>query len=372
MGIIGNDGRIKKVNSRWTDILGWTSEELLSLKYPEIMHPEDVEKDKSKKNSYENSKGVLQIKNRLLCKNGDYKWFEFRVKYIEEERVYFITAKDSTEKEMLEEGFHLESIKNEFFANISHEFKTPLNIILGTEQLITKNIEQGRICYNDGINLKKHMKSIKQNSYRLLILINNLIDITRVDNGYYKLSLGNYNIISIIEDIAMSVSQYAEYKGIELIFDTEVEESIVACDPDKMERIVLNILSNAIKYTPENGEIKVNIKDGKDKIRVSIKDSGIGIPSEKIDIIFERYGQAHSSIESRCEGSGIGLSLVKSLVEMHGGSISAYSEVGKGSEFIFDIPTILVDDEENLDIIINHSQFQIKKCNIEFSDIYSI
>ncbi|RDY24315.1 PAS domain S-box protein [Romboutsia maritimum] len=379
IGIVDKQGYYKQVSSTWTTILGWTSEELLSMNFKNIMHPDEVENFINSIKLNLINKNLIRLNNRCLCKNGEYKWLEISIKNAYDKDIYIVTAKDITyekeiedEKKKLQEAIHLEGIKNEFFANISHEFKTPLNIILGTMQLLSKNIDRGRIKYSQDINLISYINSIKQNSYRLLRLVNNLIDMTRIDTGYYEIHLGNYNIVNIVEEITMSVTQYVEDKGINILFDTNVEELELACDPDKIERIMLNLLSNAIKYTDEDGAIFVDLKYYDNKVSISVKDNGIGISKDKINKIFERFGQANNSFTRRCEGSGIGLSLVKSLVEMHDGKIHVKSEPSYGSEFIFEIPVRLVDDEKLKTIDINYKQFQIEKCNIEFSDIYSI
>ncbi|WP_147568577.1 PAS domain-containing sensor histidine kinase, partial [[Clostridium] dakarense] len=344
VGIIDEKGNFKKINNQWCETLGWSNEELLSMNYKDIIHKDDYKPSRksSKRNKDEND--IFYVENRVLCKNNEYKWLAWNHLYLEEKKEYITTVRDITEEKKLEEerknlqeAIHLESIKNEFFANISHEFKTPLNIILGTIQLIDKYIKSGSMQNTEIIDLNKYMRPIKQNSYRLLRLVNNLIDMTRIDTGYYELNTENSNIVSIIEDITMSVTQYIENKGINLIFDTNEEELILACDPDRIERIMLNLISNAIKYTDKNGEIKVCVNCNKDRVQVSVKDNGIGICKDKIDMIFDRFMQVDNSLTRRCEGSGIGLSLVKSLVEMHDGKINVYSEVGKGSEFVFEI-----------------------------------
>ena len=272
------------------------------------------------------------------------------------------------EKKKLEEAIHLESIRNEFFGNISHEFKTPLNIILGIVQLIDKNIELDNITKE---NLIRHVDIMKQNSYRLLRLVNNLIDISRIDIGYYNLQPSNYNIVKVIEDITLSIAEYVKHKKINLIFNTDVEEITLACDPDKIERVMLNLLSNAIKYTDDNGDIYVSLNKVNEDVVVSVKDSGVGIPNDKLELIFDRFGQANDILSRRCEGSGIGLSIVKSIVEMHGGKIEVFSEIGKGSEFVFNIP-IKILEEENVILTCDNKDYHVEKCNIEFSDIYSI
>ena len=166
-------------------------------------------------------------------------------------------------------------------------------------------------------------------------LINNLIDITKIDSDSYDLNLQNHDIVKLIEEIVFSVEEYANRKRIELIFNSEIKEKVIACDLFSIKRIILNLLSNAIKFTDEADTIEVNICDKEGSIFISVKDTGIGIPKDRQKIIFERFGQADKSFTRNSEGSGIGLSLVKSLVEMHGGKIRFKSEYGKGNEFIY-------------------------------------
>ena len=317
-----------------------------------------------------------------MCKNGDAKWIQWNSRYLKSRGIAICTGKDVTEQHGLEEqrksyeeAIKLEQIKGEFFSNISHEFKTPLNIILTTMQLINSNIERELICADKGVALERYMNSIKQNSYRLLRLVNNLIDITKIDAGYYKLQLENHNIVNVVEEITISVAQYVENKGIELIFDTEIEEEIIACDPDKIERIMLNLLSNAIKYTKVNGRIEVylGVEDG--KVFISVMDNGEGIDNEKVNLVFNRFIQVDDTLERRCEGSGIGLALVKSLIEMHGGNINVTSKVGEGTKFTFYLPIRIVEKEEGTRESTTHKSemisSKVEKCNIEFSDIYN-
>ena len=161
-------------------------------------------------------------------------------------------------------------------------------------------------------------------------------------------------------------------KKIEFIFDTETEEAIVACNPDKIERIVLNLLSNAIKYTDENGKIFVNILSKESVVEISVEDTGIGIPKDRVRSIFNRFEQVDRTLVKKKEECGIGLSLAKSLVEMHGGKIWVESEEGLGSKFIFTIPKNLVKDKKEEVRSILDSSSRVDKCRIEFSDIYSV
>ena len=269
---------------------------------------------------------------------------------------------------LLTEAMEYDKIKNEFFANISHELRTPLNVILGVLQLL--------IIYSDeeAINLQnmdRYLHIMKQNCYRLLRLVNNLIDITKMDAGFFQIKLKSNNIVRIVEDITLSVADYIEEKGIILEFDTNVEEKIINCDPDQIERILLNLLSNSIKFTSSGGKIGVFLYDKGDSIVIRVKDTGIGIPEDKQEFIFERFRQVDKSLTRDHEGSGIGLSLVKSLVEMHGGTINVISKEGVGSEFIIEIPVgeDLNYNEEEIPVT---EGINIERIKVEFSDIYPI
>lgn len=267
----------------------------------------------------------------------------------------------------LSEILEYDKLKTEFFANISHELRTPLNVIWSTLQLIEvlKNNNQLEMCMK-----KDYHGVMKQNCLRLIRLINNLIDITKIDGNYLTLELYNQNIVSVIEDIVMSVVNYAESHEITLVFDTDVEEKIMAFDSDKMERIILNLLSNAIKFTPKGGEIDVTINDLGDYIRISVKDTGVGIPKEELSNIFERFTQVDKSLSRQNEGSGIGLSLVKSLVALHNGNIYVKSEYGFGSEFVIELPAKLKKDCELKTEEYSSDSKYVDRINIEFSDIY--
>ena len=270
----------------------------------------------------------------------------------------------------LEKSREFDELKSNFFCTVSHELKTPINIILGVIQLLAMQEKK-----SEGISkilTNKYIKMIKQNCYRLIKLSNNLIDITKIDAGYTEMEIRNHNIVSVIEDITLSVADYIKSKDISLIFDTDVEEKIIACDDEKLERVMLNLLSNAIKFTDSKGRIEVNIKDKGNFVAISVKDSGIGIPDDKAGIVFERFRQVDPTLTREKEGSGIGLSLVKSIVEKHGGNISLISKIGEGSEFIIELPVNLVMDKIDLDEIAISKNINVERIKIEFSDIYEL
>jgi len=278
--------------------------------------------------------------------------------------------KIAEQNKLLNDAIEYDNLKNEFFCNLSHELRTPINVMLSALQLLNL-METNK---SDGENkgkVKKYYNIMKQNSYRLLRLVNNLIDITKIDAGYFNLRLKKEDIVAILENITMSVTDYAEDKGLELIFDTDIEEKIIVCDADKIERVILNLLSNAIKFTPSGGTILVNITDKDSGILISVKDTGVGIPIDMKLSIFERFVQVDKSLSRNREGSGIGLALVKSLVEMQGGTIRVESQYGSGSEFVIDLPEMDFVESDRVILDANIArESNIERTNIEFSDIY--
>ena len=258
--------------------------------------------------------------------------------------------------------------QEEFLANISHELKTPLNVIFATAQLLNM------YCTGSSLEEKKdfiikYIDSIKQNSYRLSKLINNIVDLSKIEAGFFELKLANKNIVEVVEEIVMSVTNFTEVKGINITFDTNIEEKVIACDAEKIERIILNLLSNAIKFSNKGDEIFVEVKDNDKFVEISVKDNGIGIEPGDFNKIFDRFKQVDKSLSRNSEGTGIGLSLVKSFVELHGGSIKVKSKFGHGSKFIVTLPSRNVLEEN----VLCNSNIRNKNesIQVEFSDVYS-
>ncbi|MBI6875825.1 sensor histidine kinase [Clostridium aciditolerans] len=379
---ITNRDKFAFVNNTGAALLGASStKELIGQDFLRFYHSDCYDKIKERSNNlYTKEKNLPLVEAKMIKLDGtviDVEISSTDLNYNGERTILNIT-RDITErkkadenKRQLEEAIQFDKLKTEFFSNISHELKTPLNIILASIQLINaihRDIEKCQIY--DRSN--KYIGTMKQNCFRLLRLINNLIDITKLDAGFLNMKFGNYNIISVVEDITLSILEYTQSKGITLLFDTDVEEKITAFDLDKIERVMLNLLSNAIKFTDENGNIYVNIYDKDDRIIILIRDTGIGIPENMIDKIFDRFRQVESSLTLNQGGSGIGLSLVKSIVEAHGGTITAKSKYGVGSEFTIELPIRLVNQDSDVkQESIPFERQKVEKISIEFSDIYS-
>lgn len=289
------------------------------------------------------------------------------VKPDEEESQVLVTYFDMSETIKLQSEIEAHKIndvkKSEFISTLSHELKTPLNIFYSIIQLLDKTKAIGVKEFKETYD--KYSDSLKLNIKRMLRLVNNIVDSIRIDTGVFKAEFGNYEVVSIIEDIVMSTVPFAQSKNISIEFDTNVEEHFIKCDPTMIEKIVLNLVSNSIKYTKNKGSIKVNIILKDDILEIVFKDTGIGIPYELKDKIFHKFSRVDSSLKRSNEGSGIGLNIVKSMVETHNGSISVDSILNQGSTFKVKLPNILI---ENSQMIIY--EFNKASTELELSDIY--
>ena len=315
---------------------------------------------------------LLKINNNLL--GCIHIYYENKPKKINEEFIKYICIILSfiKDKKNLKHAVEIESLKSEFFANLSHEFKTPLNIILSTVQLVMNYIEVNNE-YPDYNMFNKCLSNIKQNSYRILKIANNLIDMSKIDGNFYSINMGNYNIVEVVENIVQSLAEYMKDNKRNIIFDTIEEEIITACDPDQIERIILNVLSNAMKFTSHGGNIYVDmeVNDRCNKVIIKISNDGEKINFEDRLRIFERFTQSESLLTRRAEGTGIGLTLVKSLVKLHNGEVYVNTEFEEGTQFCIELPIRKIKKFKNNNVREKSIVSKVEKFNIEFSDIYN-
>ncbi|MFL0266981.1 sensor histidine kinase [Candidatus Clostridium radicumherbarum] len=267
-------------------------------------------------------------------------------------------------------------LKDEFLYLISHEFKTPIAVISLALQSIN-TLYRSQISNNMG----KLISTIGQNTNRQLRLVNNLLEITRINSGNLKIKKGIFDIVYLINSLVNSVEYIAEQKGVEIRFTSKFKNKEILVDEEKIERIILNLLSNALKFTPSGKSINVTVTNKKYKnknmICISVQDEGIGIPKSKQALIFEKFGQVDTSLSRHAEGIGIGLHLVKLLVNALEAYIFLESEEQKGSNFTVLIPATKrmsvdqVPSGSNIaeDFVERESRI-VKQIEIEFSDIY--
>ena len=266
--------------------------------------------------------------------------------------------------------FELNKFKINFFTDMSHEIRTPISVILCVIQIIEEGLKGNVDFLSDKKKTNRYIATLKQNSLKLLRTVNNLLDISKIDSGAYELKLQNCDIVDLVENVVSSVAEYTKNKNLTLKFNSDVEKKIIACDIEKIERVILNLLSNAIKFTAQGASINVSIHEEAGNIIISVKDTGIGIPENRIDTIFQRFKRVEDSFVKDYESTGIGLSLVKSLVEMHEGTVWVESKLGVGSTFYVKIPTIVLPKDvggSNIDYC-QYQQNQIEGVALELSD----
>ncbi len=328
----------------------------------------------SRKYGYRFIDKIYERLSKTYERGGNYK---LAMEYLEKANSIMISYDNSKYRDKYAELYknlevlqESEKTKSEFFASISHEFKTPINVIYSSVQLLNlyKNKDDREFM---GYYLK-YKNNIKQNCLRSFKLIDNIIDASRINKGNYEANFNNINIVELVEKITNSITPYVEIKNIMVIFDTNIEELIIKCDVYMVERIILNLLSNAIKFTPKNGKIIVSVNDKENEVEIRVRDTGIGIPKEMKDKIFNKFTQVDKSLNRSKEGSGIGLSLVKSLVDLLNGKIYLNTEYENGSEFVLNLPKDKIVEEEWIDYKKEGYKLNVEKISVELSDIYDL
>jgi len=268
-------------------------------------------------------------------------------------------------KKVLEEYLQEEEIKKEFFSNISHELKTPINLIFAALQVNQIYVDESNIY---GIN--RNRKIIKQNCLRLIRTINNFIDANKVSEGYMVPYYKIYNMVELVESLSTASNKYIQLIENTLTFDADEEEIYVNCDKEMITRIILNILSNSVKYGKRGGHIDVNVGTDADKhVIIKVKNDGLKIDKKTIPYIFDKFTKLNKAFNRLKEGSGLGLFLTKALIELQGGNINIISN-NSGNEFIITMPRVMI--QSDCEFI--HEDWETnpleEKIDVEFSDIY--
>ena len=228
------------------------------------------------------------------------------------------------------------SLKSEFLANMSHELRTPLNAVIGFSELLL-DTGSGTL----GEDQKDYVADILSSGRHLLELINEILDLSKIEAGKMKLSAEEFEIGPVCEEAMALLRVEAGRKHIEIVLDVEDSALEVRADRNKVKQIMNNLLSNAVKFTHPGGRVTLRTRRVVDRLAVSVIDTGIGIKDEDQERIFQAFTQVDGSYARRYQGTGLGLTLVKKFVEMHGGSVTLESRFGEGSDFTFTIPGVL-------------------------------
>ncbi|WP_027399819.1 sensor histidine kinase [Anaerovorax odorimutans] len=374
--IVNKEGILKESSSIFAEKLGYNlSCNNCILDY---IHPDDKAYTQYLLDNISDIGIIKRFCNRYLCKNGDVVYLEFSAKYCEDSETIISVAKDITDQIKaqsknleLEKTVAIEKLKSEFFANLSHEFKTPLNIIISSLDVLKLKISKdNKELYNN--EYKKMISFAYQNCYKLLRLTTNLLDCTKIENRYLTMHFNNYKLVSLSEEITKSAEVYAQARGISINFHSDVpKETNICCDMDQFDRILLNLISNSIKNTPAGGKIKVNFTETDNEYVISVSDNGVGISDNVLPHVFNKFCASDKGAVGNFDSSGLGLSIVKYLVEMHDGKIGVESQFGKGSRFTFSIAKNLIPEQQtklpygiNYDFEARQSRVKMELANI--------
>lgn len=344
ISLIDFEGRYLYCNQSYKDVLGFKPEELIGKSSFELIHPDERGNViLLLKESLKNNVQTVTIQINLKCSNGLYKLINLRAKMISKDIKYrgsiLIVAQDITEQKKAEDALVIakdraeesDRLKTAFLQNMSHEIRTPLNGILGFAELLKeKNLDRNEI--------EQYSEIIRTSGRRLLELINNIIDISRIETGNVKIHNSSISMNTLIKDILSQFLFMLKESRCELRSANPANEDIIfESDSLRLHQILTNLVNNALKFTPE-GLVEIGYELKGDEILFIVKDTGIGISKEHREKIFDRFYQTDMSMSRGFEGAGLGLAICRGLVELLKGRIWLESESGEGTTFYFTIP----------------------------------
>jgi PAS domain S-box-containing protein len=338
--IVGLDGYFRRVNPAFEKALGYTTEELLAVPIFEFLHPEDRPVLKAEYVKLSTGEPTTYLENRSRCKDGSYKWVGWTYFPVPEEGLAYGVGREVTERKQMEEALKLRAeeleqanrIKDEFLATLSHELRTPLTAILGWTRLLrARQFDEG--------GRERAVEIIERNAEAQAKLIEDLLDVSRIITGKLRLEVQPLALTSVVETVVSALRPAAEAKQLQLEPDLDPTAGPVTGDPDRLQQIITNLLSNAIKFTPDGGRVEVRLERVDSHARLTVRDTGAGIRAEDLPYIFERFRQADSTSTRSHSGLGLGLAIVRHLVELHGGAVHAESQgEGQGAAFTVELP----------------------------------
>ena len=354
MVMVGSfDGYLKHVNPVWEKTLGWTEEELTSKPWLEFVHPEDHEITLKVGQDIVAGKDIPKFENRYRCKDGSYRWLRWKVKpFVEEKRIYGgasdVTDYKRIEAELVKARDNAEAAniaKTEFLSNMSHEIRTPMNAVIGLSTILART---------EGLTArqKEYIHTLQLSADSLLGLINDLLDISKIEARSIELEHIPFDITQLLNEVISMMAVRAKEKRLEFAVTGACDAPhVIVGDPMRLRQIILNLCSNAIKFTDKGGvyiNIAYDVSDiqGIENLSIAVSDTGIGIAQDKQETIFHKFVQADSSINRKYGGTGLGLAITKTLVEIMGGTIAIESSPAEGAVFTVKLPVMTGDLEK--------------------------
>jgi two-component system, sensor histidine kinase and response regulator len=366
--IAGFDGYFKRINASWKAVLGYETAELLGTPYLEFVHPDDRQATLAEAQRLSDGAETIAFENRFRCRDGSYRWLHWAARPSLGDQTIYAAARDITERKVAESKLatyarELETAKQsleenaaslwqlvreleaskaraedatrtkaEFLANMSHEVRTPLNAIVGMTRLALETPltpEQ-----------RDYLDTVRASSEALIGIVNDILDFSKIESRKLQLERVAFDVRDTLEDAIRAVALRAQEKGLELACHIHTGvPAVVFGDPGRLRQVVINLVGNAVKFT-EHGEVLLDVEpeaseDARVRLGFAVSDTGIGIPAEKIEHIFQAFAQADSSTTRRYGGTGLGLTISSELVSMMGGQIEVESDLGQGSTFRF-------------------------------------
>ena len=326
--IAGFDGFFKKLNPSFPRTLGWSEAQLLGAPFVEFVHPEDRDATNAEAAKLAQGHRTVHFENRYRCRNGEYRWLSWTAAASLEDETIYAAARDVTEIK------RIESMKDEFVSVVSHELRTPLTSIRGSLGLI-----QGGVVGSVEPGVQNLVDIAVNNTDRLVRLINDMLDLEKIEAGKLELVWTTLDPARMVAAAVEATDGLARQSDVSVVADIQ-QTAEISGDLDRLVQVLTNLLSNAIKFSPKGAEVRIRANLRGVRLRVEVVDCGPGIPEKDLDRVFDRFEQVDSTDSRKVGGTGLGLSICRSLVEQHGGRIGVTSEVGEGSTFWFELPTV--------------------------------
>lgn len=320
-------------NKSWLDYTGWSHEEIKTKHWTEVTHPEEQQEIKEGIHHSLSTGEDFEMEMRIQDKNGKYKWHLSRgIAVKDEEHDISFWVSSSTEIDEIKEE---ERKKEDFLKLVSHELKTPVTSVKGYVQLLQSMIAKSELGDQTPVPIKPYLYRIEDQVNRLIRLISEMLDLSRLEQNELELQKSTFDLCQLVHHVIEDI-RYTN-KEAEIEFEHHGNCKVLA-DKDRIGQVLINFITNAIKYSPESNHITISISTSNDQVSVSIKDEGIGIPEKDLKNIFKRFYRVESENQNTYSGFGIGLYLSNQIIERHHGSIQVKSTPGQGSEFIFTLP----------------------------------
>jgi PAS domain S-box-containing protein len=334
------DGRFLRLNPAWQRTLGYSVQELTESPFVEFVHPDDRAATVAEMEKLVTGEQTVSFENRYRARDGSYRWMLWTATPFARDRLVYAAARDITERKRAEEKIQrlkeaaeaANRAKSDFLARMSHEMRTPLTAIIGMGDVLDRTALSSE--------QRQYLASLQRAGGHLLALINDLLDLSKAESDHLTLENIDFSLFEVLEKTAEIIAVAAREKGVAL--RREVAPDIPAMltgDPGRLRQVLINLVGNAIKFT-SGGQVVIRVERDPDErdpcaLRFSVADTGVGIPEDKLGVIFEAFAQADASTTRQYGGTGLGLAIAKRFIEIMGGHIWVESRVGAGSTFHF-------------------------------------